>query len=282
MLTQKLSLPIMLILSLINSNSFSEQVKGMITSTRTWTKANSPYVVTDDITVIEGVSLTIEPGVVVQFNYEKALIIFGELIAAGSQPEPIVFTANHEDPNKSWWGGIIFKPTSANAVVNEKDQYVNGSIISYAIIEWAGNKYINGYDDCHYAAIWALASSPYIANCNIKNISLEQTGGFCGITTRGAVSNCTIENFNSRTKFMGILCGGKATNNTIKNINSSSAFVGIRASGDVIHNEISQINSDYAEAYGIESEGNVIGNFIENFHSSGVFNYIKKKWLGNN
>jgi len=265
---QKLSLLITLILLFLNSNSFSEQVKGMITSTRTWTKENSPYVVTDDITVIEGVSLTIEPGVVVQFNYEKALIIFGELIAAGNQAEPIVFTANHENPNQSWWGGIIFKPTSVNAVVNKRDQYVSGSIISYAIIEWAGNKYINGSDDCHQAAIWALGSSPYIANCNIKNISLEQTDGFCGITTRGAVSNCTIENFNSTTSFIGILCGGKATSNTIKNISSSDGFIGIRASGDAIHNEISRINNDYAEAYGIESEGNVIGNSIENFHSS--------------
>ena len=46
-------------------------VSGTIATDTTWSWAYSPYVVTDNVTVNSGVTLTVEPGVIVKFNETK-------------------------------------------------------------------------------------------------------------------------------------------------------------------------------------------------------------------
>ncbi|MBW2691328.1 MAG: hypothetical protein JRE57_01665, partial [Deltaproteobacteria bacterium] len=54
-------------------------VSGAIISDATWGPAGNPYVMTDDVTVSEGVTLTLLPGVVV-----KADSVLRELIVLGT------------------------------------------------------------------------------------------------------------------------------------------------------------------------------------------------------
>ncbi|MEZ4833992.1 MAG: hypothetical protein R2873_18755 [Caldilineaceae bacterium] len=64
-------------------------VSGPITTNTTWTLANSPYIVTDDVTVEAGVTLTIQPGVVVKFDSgTDELWVNGTLIADASGGSP--------------------------------------------------------------------------------------------------------------------------------------------------------------------------------------------------
>lgn len=74
-------------------------VGGNITSNTTWSKANSPYLVTENVTVDPGVSLTVEPGVVVKFNGGRQLTLGenAQLLAIGTLAEPIVFTSYRDD-----------------------------------------------------------------------------------------------------------------------------------------------------------------------------------------
>jgi len=74
--------------------SFAINVSGLISSNTTWTVANSPYVVTNNILVNAGVTLTIQPGVTVKFNALKSMQIDGTLIAKGTNADSIRFTSN--------------------------------------------------------------------------------------------------------------------------------------------------------------------------------------------
>ena len=70
------------------------EVGGNITEDTTWTKANSPYIVTSTVQVLEGIRLTIEPGVEIRFNQNTALNVAGELNAVGTENEIVTFTSN--------------------------------------------------------------------------------------------------------------------------------------------------------------------------------------------
>ncbi|MGC9356852.1 MAG: hypothetical protein ACP5GX_03255, partial [Anaerolineae bacterium] len=117
----------------------STDVSGPITGNTTWTLANSPYVVVNDVTVNSGVTLTIEPGVVVKFtdDYDD-LIVNGTLVADGTGASPIIFTSINDhsvggetgtgSPAGADWSGIYFTSSSS------------GNVLDYVTVRYGGGR----------------------------------------------------------------------------------------------------------------------------------------------
>jgi hypothetical protein len=135
-------------------------VEGNITVDTTWTVAGSPYVITGNVLVVKGVTLTIEPGVIVKVNLAKAIQVDGQLIARGTETEPILFTSNHPSPAAGYWAGIKFTDSSIDASYDEAGNYLNGSIMQFCTIEYGGGD---------SPPLKIESASPFISNCVIRN-----------------------------------------------------------------------------------------------------------------
>jgi len=70
---------------------------GDITSDTRWTAGESPYVLTCDITIHPGATLTIEHGVVVKFQAISSIVVNGTLDVQGTQAQPVIITSLLDD-----------------------------------------------------------------------------------------------------------------------------------------------------------------------------------------
>jgi len=66
---------------------------GEIAADTTWGRDRSPLVLTGVVTVKEGATLTVEPGVTVQFLLGTRLVVEGALVARGTAEQPVRFTS---------------------------------------------------------------------------------------------------------------------------------------------------------------------------------------------
>src|SRR3954463_16410922 len=86
-------------LFLLNKVNAQTNVSGGIYSNTTWTKANSPYIVTDTVVVFPGVTLTIEAGVTVKFaDSIRIECRQANMVAVGNDADSITFTSNSSSP----------------------------------------------------------------------------------------------------------------------------------------------------------------------------------------
>jgi len=124
----------------VSSPAFADtNVSGVISSDTTWTAASSPYVITGNILVNSGITLTIEPGVTVKYDSGKSLQVNGTLIARGTSGSKIIFTSNSSAPAAGDWGNIYFTDTSTDATYDGNGDYTGGSILECCIVEYGGS-----------------------------------------------------------------------------------------------------------------------------------------------
>lgn len=98
-------------------------VTSNITADTTWGTCGSPYIIGANVTVVSGVTLTIDPGVVVKFSGNYKLQVIGTLIADG-----VIFTSGKATPAKSDWLRIEFSGGSNSSVRNSIIEYANYGI----------------------------------------------------------------------------------------------------------------------------------------------------------
>ncbi len=82
-------------------------VSGHITTNTVWQLSGSPYTMTASVIVDPGVTLTIEPGVIVYGSSNTELQVQGHLEAVGTPSQPILFTSL-TDNGPGQWNGLVF------------------------------------------------------------------------------------------------------------------------------------------------------------------------------
>jgi len=142
----------------------SNMVSGKITEDTLWNITNSPYIILDNVSVENCVTLTIEPGVVVEFKDLASLTVNGTLVAEGTQTNGITFTSNSSDPQPGDWNWINF---------NEAN---DDSSIIYSRIEY-----------CYYG-INIFQCSPEVTHNLIRDVLLDairayKSSSFIGYNT---------------------------------------------------------------------------------------------------
>ncbi len=119
-------------------------VGGPILDDVTWTAAGSPYQIVSNIIVGDDATLTIEPGVTVEFDDDLGIDVgsasfgTGTLVARGTASEPIVFKPSAPDPARSQWQGVCFTQFAVDGQVDpDTGAYVSGSIVEHAEFTFA-------------------------------------------------------------------------------------------------------------------------------------------------
>jgi parallel beta-helix repeat protein len=134
----------------------SQMLGGPIKSDAFLVLSNSPYHVEKDVVVDGGATLYIEPGVVIQYDQNTAIIVEdGGVMARGTKEYPIVFTASGSSPSPGFY---------TNAVRFKKSTQVN-SAFAYCIVKYAET------------AFDIYCGTPEISYCHIAHNS--QRGIYC-------------------------------------------------------------------------------------------------------
>lgn len=209
------------------------EVSGNITENTTWTLANSPYHITNTVSVYPDITLTIEPGVIVMADAEKYLQIAGTLIARGEEDNLITFTSYEAGGS---WGGIKFIDSAEDAQVDENYNYISGSIIEYTDVN-SGLSW-----DC----IRIEGASPFISHSEIHNCA----------------NGIFIYNYNYPDSSNAVIYS-----NTIRDIPTGYGIQQINKVSDtglvkIINNEINNTGTGIVSRNG--QGPNIIGNTITN------------------
>ena len=142
------------------SNSFNFTVntetgvvnKSGTLTTDTWTNDKS-YLITNNISIPTGNTLTIQPGTVIKFNGNYTLSVRGTLIADGTSDQPIQFKSN----TAGTWDKIFFDDLNIDALADVDGNYLSGSILRYVNVE--GNT----------GGIICTSATPYLSHVNLNN-----------------------------------------------------------------------------------------------------------------
>ncbi|MCK4640087.1 MAG: PQQ-binding-like beta-propeller repeat protein [Candidatus Marinimicrobia bacterium] len=157
---------------------------GTISTDSTWSKARSPYVISGDVTLANGATLSIEPGVKIYFkanhddqnsgsnnNLSELRINDGWLKANGTDTDSIVFTSRSSNPNDGDWGGIRLNSSQRDS-------------LQYCVIEYSGiGLFFNSNALIKHCRI-SHSPEPGIAVAQNSNTSVDTT----------IISNCNISN----------------------------------------------------------------------------------------
>lgn len=275
-----------------------------------WTLAGSPYYVDGHLTVENGKTLTIQPGVKVAIRGPYHINVEGCLYAEGTPGQTITFT--HSNPIV-WWDGFGYGSTSDTNEVSVFDHCLfqygkaqgNGAEYSGGIFAIRDNDNIQilnstfrnnkaDIDDLNYfacgGAIALWNSSPLIRKCIFHdNYALDFGGAiFVYLGSNPIISNCLF--YNNESNYGGVLAyysqsNGILINNTISDnvaIHGGAFYFYSESNPQIINNIIWGNSADYGSQVYFASMSlcypgfyyNNIEGGIEGFYGGSTLEYL--------
>jgi hypothetical protein len=148
------------------SSSSSTTHCGTINSNESWISGENVHIISCDVTIAPGVSLTIGQGAIVKFDLGRTLNVQGTLRVLGTGGSPVHLTSIRDDtiggdtnedgaattPAPGNWSRIEFQDSSNDA----------NSLIEHAIIRYGGGC-------CYYGGVTLISASPTVQNTTLSN-----------------------------------------------------------------------------------------------------------------
>jgi len=185
-------------------------VNANITVNTTWTLAGSPYDVANDITVMEGVTLTIEPGVTVRFANHARLDVRGKILAQGTSANRILFTGS--TAQKGWWENLAIQGTSAAPNM--------GSVLDFVTVEYGGEA---------TAGIYLYEAVAQISNTIVRNNAMHGIAG--GNHAWANLANVAVEGNGTLADHYAVYYADGSANPIFANVTLTGNLNNVLASG---------------------------------------------------
>ncbi len=270
---------------------------GTIIANENWTN-DQTYLITNNVGVAPGVTLTIQPGTTIKFNGNYSLNIGGTLIADGTLGQPITFKSN----TTGTWDKINFDDQSVDALADVNGNFTSGSILRYINIEGAvggvacttATPYLShvtmtsGGVNCSLGAtaLWLLDNTIPAAititgsanahrNTVSSNLSISGTGITEGNVVRGTLSLGS--GTARRNTVSGIAIGGSGgtldTNIITGNVSLGDSFnvVGNTITGSLTTGNGATVDHNtVSNGISVGSSATVTWNNVENVSGTGL------------